>query len=61
MAPRVLVQEFLITGKLLTILNEFTPPPRQMHLIYPAEPKRRAKVQVFIDKALRKFTDPVAI
>ncbi|MFM2478547.1 LysR family transcriptional regulator [Celerinatantimonas sp. MCCC 1A17872] len=61
MAPRVLVQEFLISGKLLTVLDEFTPPPRQMHLIYPAELKRRAKVQVFIDAALRKFTDPVAI
>lgn len=55
MAAELLVHDSLSEGKLIQILAAFTPPGRQMHLLYPAELERRVKVQVFIDAAMRRF------
>ena len=55
-APQVQVKRYLATGELLRILDDFNPPPRPLHLLYSPESNRRAKIQVFIDAAIRWFS-----
>lgn len=55
-APQVQVKRYLATGELLRILDNFNPPPRPLHLLYSPELNRRAKIQVFIDAAVRWFS-----
>lgn len=55
MGPESLVCSYLASGELLALLTAYTPPPRPMHLLYSVEPERRAKIQVFIDAAVRWF------
>lgn len=57
-APYVQVKRYLMSGELLSILEDFNPPPLQLHLLYPPELNRRAKIQVFIDAATRWFSTP---
>lgn len=56
LAPYVQVKRYLATGELLRILDDFSPPPRPLHILYSPELNRRAKIQVFIDAAVRWFS-----
>jgi Transcriptional regulator len=54
-APLSQVKNYLASGELLRILEDFNPPPRPLYLLYSPELNRRTKIQVFIDAAVRWF------
>ncbi|WP_423732691.1 LysR family transcriptional regulator [Hafnia paralvei] len=58
LAPQIQVKRYLASGELLPILENFNSPPRPFHLLYSPELNRRAKIQVFIDAAVRWFSMP---
>ena len=59
-----MVHEKISEGKLVTILDEFTPPPRPAHLVYPQARLVAPKVRAFVDYAaprLRHALDRLAL
>ncbi len=46
-----MVHERIREGKLVTILDDFTPPPRPVHLVYPQTRLVAPKVRAFVDYA----------
>lgn len=59
-----MVHEKIREGKLVTILDEFTPPPRPAHLVYPQARLVAPKIRAFVDYAaprLRHALDRLAL
>ncbi|MFJ3483319.1 LysR family transcriptional regulator [Pseudomonas sp. NPDC090202] len=49
MQPRFLVEDDLASGALVSLLEEFLPAPKPVHLIYPPQRSRLPKLKAFID------------
>lgn len=52
-----MVHEKISEGKLVTILDEFTPPPRPAHLVYPQARLVAPKIRAFVDYAAPRLRD----
>ncbi|WP_296256808.1 MULTISPECIES: LysR family transcriptional regulator [unclassified Pseudomonas] len=53
--PADFLQPAVAAGDLVPLLTEFEIPGRQMHLLYPADRQRTAKLRSFIDAAVEYF------
>jgi DNA-binding transcriptional LysR family regulator len=56
--PDWLAKPYLRDGSLVTLLTEWTEPPRTVHALYPHRRHLSAKVRAFLDHLLDSFGDP---
>ncbi|PIT21327.1 hypothetical protein BGI36_06780 [Snodgrassella communis] len=52
MLPESMLREAITQNKLLPILQNFLPPAREVHLLYPADRQRPSKLNIFIEFVL---------
>lgn len=57
LAAEELVASSLASGALLRVLPRYEAPSKPMHLIYPADRQRSAKLRRFLDEAMLQFGD----
>lgn len=55
MQTEVLLGEDVAAGRLVSLLEDYLPPPRPMHLIYPRDRQPTPKLSTFIDFMLARF------
>lgn len=55
MQSEVLLGEDVAAGQLVSLLEDFVPPPRSLHLIYPRDRQPTPKLSTFIDFVLERF------
>lgn len=55
LGPRIFLAQALASGQLVQVLPDYQAPSRPMHLLYPADRLRTAKLRTFIDRALAAF------
>lgn len=53
MQPEVLLAEDLAAGRLVALLPECLPPPRDVHLVYPADRRQLPKLARFVEHVLQ--------
>jgi len=53
--PRLTVQPYLDSGKLVALLEDWQPPAEQLYIVYPSNCHLSAKLRVFIDWAMGHF------
>ena len=57
MQPRLLLDGDVRAGRLVPVLTDHVPPPRPVHLVYPADRAMTAKTRSFIDFILERFVE----
>lgn len=55
LGPEIYLAPALASGQLVQVLPDYQAPSRPMHLLYPADRLRTAKLRTFIDRALAAF------
>lgn len=55
MLPEMMLKEAFIQKKLLPILQSFSPPTKEMNIVYTADPLRLPKLKTFIEAAVDYF------
>ncbi|MYN26209.1 LysR family transcriptional regulator [Duganella levis] len=55
MQAEVLLAQDIAAGRLVPILNEYLPPPRTMHVVYPRDRRATPKLTTFIDFILERL------
>jgi DNA-binding transcriptional LysR family regulator len=55
LGPDIFLAAALASGELVQVLPDYQAPSRPMHLLYPADRLRTAKLRTFIDRALAAF------
>jgi DNA-binding transcriptional LysR family regulator len=55
MQPQGLVQEYLATGRLQVLLDEYTLPSRPMHILFASHRKMTPKLKSFVDFMVARF------
>lgn len=53
--PRLTVQPYLDSGKLISVLNAWQPPAEQLFIVYPSNRHLSAKLRVFIEWTMEFF------
>ena len=55
MQTEILLAEDVEAGRLVSLLEDFLPPPRPMHLVYPRDRQATPKLTTFVDFMLERF------
>lgn len=53
---RFAAQPYLDSGELIGVLDDYQPPPEQIYLVYPSNRHLSARLRVFIEWAVARFT-----
>lgn len=57
MQAELLLHEDIVAGRLVPLLQEYLPPPRPIHLVYPRDRQPTLKLTTFIDFMLERFAN----
>jgi LysR family transcriptional regulator for bpeEF and oprC len=55
---RRIVQPYLDTGELVAVLEDWSRPAMQFHVLYPPNRHQNARLKVFIDWVIQTFREP---
>lgn len=55
MQAEILLGDDVAAGRLVSLLHDYVPPPRPMHLVYPRDRQPTPKMTTFIDFMLQRF------
>ena len=55
MQTEILLAEDVAAGRLVSLLNNYLPPPRPMHLVYPRDRQATPKLKTFVEFMLERF------